>query len=221
MISYQLEDKISQILAHNLSRLSQPRLRQLSAGLALLPLGSDMTTALRAEELDRRPLLTIVHGATNRDELMTRLLNGVPVLKGDRKRAQELIDGCGGTVAGFEKCISQQRAFYEFWLPRFSLPPGQFEKDYNRQLNSGADPNPLILHYTVVLPQLRWAEAYNRARRRLLHAAIAVQLDGPAALDRFDDRDTFVYVPLEHGFRLESELKDDRGPISLSTDPHE
>ena len=222
LISYQLEDKLSQILAHNLARLSPSQLRQLAARLSSLPGGSDLPAALRAEELDRHPLATVVRGATSRDDLINRLLDGVPVLNGDRQRAQDLVDGCGGSVRGFAKCMDQQRSFYESWLARFSLPPERFEKDYNQQWQSGSDPNPFILHYTVALPRLRWAEAYAKARRRLLRAAIAVRLDGPAALVRFNDpyqSDLFSYVPLEHGFRLESDLADETGPIGLTIAP--
>lgn len=220
LMSYHLEEQVSQILAHNLSHLSRSELRRLATSLSSLPRGMDMQNALRAEELDRHPLLTVIHGASTRSDLITRLLNGAPVLNGEKRRAEELVDGCGGSVQGFENCIRQQSAFYEHWLSRFSLPPEQFQKDYDRQFSGDAGSNPLILHYTVVLPRLRWAEAYNRTRRRLLEAAIAVQLDGPAALDQFSDGETFVFAPLKHGFCLESELKDDRGPIFLSTEPN-
>lgn len=222
LISYRLEDEISQILAHNLTRLSRSQCRQLASHLSSAPRGSDMASALRAEDIDRHPLLTLVRGATSREDLVNHLLDGAPALNGDRKRAQELVDGCGGSVQGFDNCMRQQRDFCKFWLARFSLPPDQFEKEYNRRFQDAAHPNPLIVHYTVVLPRIRWAQAYNYTRRRLLQAAIAIQLEGPAALARFTERgDVFLFVPEQHGFRLESELKDDQGPIFLSTEPNE
>jgi hypothetical protein len=222
LISYQLEEQISQILARNLSRLSRPQLRQLTARLSSLPPGAKMADALRSEQLDRHPLLTVVRGAASRDDLIAHLSQGVPLLTGDQTRAQQVVDGCGSSVQGFDDCLNQQRAFYEVWIARFSEPPAQFESEYNLQLAKSAAANPIIRFFTPALPRLRWAEAYSRTRRTLLLAAIAVQIDGPAALARFNDpyqSDILAYIPLEHGFRLESELADEGGSIGLSIQP--
>ena len=222
LISYQLEDQISQILARNLSRLSRPQLRQLAAKLSSLPHGAKMSDALRSEQIDRHPLLTVVRGAAGRDDLIAHLSSGVPLLNGDQNRAQQVVDGCGGSVHGFTACLDQQRAFYETWIACFAEPPGQFESDYNLQLTKSAAANPIIRFFTPALPRLRWAEAYSRTRRALLLAAISVQMDGPASLVRFNDPyqdDLFSFIPLEHGFRLQSELTDESGPIGLSIQP--
>jgi len=222
LISYSLESRVSQILAHNLSHLSPTELRQLAGRLSAAPRQPSMAEALRSEELDRHPLATVVHGAASRDDLIARLVNGVAVLDGDNNLARQLVDECGGSVQGFSHCIQQQQAFCKSWLARFSLPPEEFERDYKLQLSSQADPNPLITRYTPSLPSLRWAEAYHQTRLTLLRAAIAVQLEGPAALVHFNDPyrdDLFAYIPLDHGFRLESELTDNNGPLSLSTQP--
>lgn len=222
LISYQLEDQVSKVLAHNLSRLSRRQLRQLSAKLSSLPPGATMANALRSEQIDRHPLLTVVRGASTRDDLIAHLSNGVPLLNGDQTRAQQVVDGCGATVQGFDDCLDQQRAFYQTWIARFSEPPGQFESEYNLQLAKSAAANPIIRFFTPALPRLRWVEAYSRTRRTLLLAAVAVQIGGPAALVRFNDPykdDLFSFVPLEHGFRLESELTEEGGPIGLSIQP--
>ena len=222
LISYQLEAQISQVLARNLSRVSRPKLRKLATQLSSLPTGEKMAEALRTEQIDRHPLLTVVHGAASRDDLIAHLSSGVAVLGGDRDRATQVVDGCGASVQGFDDCLAQQRAFYETCLTRFALPPGQFESEYNLQLAKPEANNPVIHFFTPVLPRLRWAEAYSRTRRALLLAAIAVQIDGPAALVRFNDPyqdDLFAYTPLDHGFRLQSELSDEGGPIALSIQP--
>ncbi len=179
LISYQLEDQISQILARNLSRLSRPQLRQLAAKLSSLPRSAKMSDALRSEQIDRHPLLTVVRGAAGRDDLIAHLSNGVPLLNGEQGRAQQVVDGCGGSIHGFTACLDQQRALYETWIACFAEPPGQFESDYNLQLTKSAAANPIIRFFTPALPRLRWAEAYSRTRRMLLLAAVAVQMDGP------------------------------------------
>lgn len=222
LISYQLEDQISQMLARNLSRLSRPQLRRLATKLSSLPRGAKMADALRSEQIDRHPLLTVVRGAAGRNDLIVHLSNGVPLLNGDQARAQQVVDDCGGSVHGFTACLDQQHTFYELWIARFSEPPGQFESEYNLQLAKSAAANPLIRFFTPAIPRLRWAEAYTRTRRALLLAAVAVQIDGPAALVRFNDPyrdDLFSFIPLENGFRLESELTDEKGPIALSIQP--
>ncbi len=75
---------------------------------------------------------------------------------------------------------------------------------------------------TPNLPRFRWTEAYTKTRRALLRAAIAVQVDGPRALEHHPDPyggKPFAYTPLTSGFRLESRLTEAQDPISLSVVP--
>ena len=82
--------------------------------------------------------------------------------------------------------------------------------------------NPVVWQFTPSLPRFRWAEAYERTRRALLHTAIAVRLDGPKAISLSADpynRKPFTYIALGEGFKVESQLLDGGVPISLSIVP--
>ncbi len=77
----------------------------------------------------------------------------------------------------------------------------------------------MLRQFTPALPRIRWAEAYEQTRRALLHAAIAIQLEGPKVLNQqLDpyDKKPFTYTATDGGFRLESRLADGGIPISLS-----
>jgi hypothetical protein len=218
LFAYRLEDSIRAILAQNLLRLSPAQLRELSSGLNSLPRGSNLGTALEAEKLSRNDLLAIAQNAKTRDELIVQLLQNLPVLRSDRELAGKIVDGCGGSVKGFVVCVDQQHAFYESWVPRFTLSPEQFEKAYEVEFDELSKTNPVVRQFTPALPRFRWAEADEQTRRALLRTAIAVRLDGPGAVNlQSDPYDTkpFSYTGLNGGFRLESRLTDGGVPISL------
>jgi|SRR5215472_3317598 len=107
-------------------------------------------------------------------------------------------------------------------VSRFSLSTEQFEKEYASEIEPLSKANPVVRLMTPILPRFRWREAYMQTRRALLRAAIAVQLDGPAALSQQPDPHdgkSFSYSALEGGFRLESDLKDGQQRLSTSTVP--
>src|SRR5262249_50084454 len=108
------------------------------------------------------------------------------------------------------------------WLPRFSLPPEEFEKTYKVEFDKLSKANPLVWQFTPSLPRFRWTEAYEQTQRALLHTAIAVLLDSPKAMrvspDPYDQK-PFTYIALGDGFRLESKLVEGGIPISLSIIP--
>jgi hypothetical protein len=168
-------------------------------------------------------LLNLVEGAKSRDELIAMLLNKVPVLESNKTLAAEIVDGCGGSVAGFVACANQQHSFYEAWVSRFSLPPEEFETAYKAEVEEVSKTNSIIRQFTPALPRFRWAEAYKQTRRALLQTAIAVRLDGPSALNRHPDPydgKPFSYVPVDGGFRLESRLREDGASLSFSVVPN-
>jgi hypothetical protein len=144
-------------------------------------------------------------------------------LQSNRRQAEEIVDGCGGSVKGFVNCVGQQQSFYASWAPRFVLPPEQFEKAYKAEIEEFARANPVIRQFTPALPRFRWAEANTQTRRALLQAAIAVRLDGPKALNQHldpYDKNPFSYILVDGGFRLESRLNEGGIPISLSIVPN-
>lgn len=223
LFAYRLEKAITGILAQNLLQLSPAQLNELAIGIGALPSGSSLGTAFELEKLGRNDLLAIAQVAKSRDELIEGLLNKVPVLQSNRRLAEEIVDGCGGSVKGFVNCLGKQQSFYASWAPRFTLPPEQFEKAYKSEIEEFARANPVIRQFTPSLPRFRWAEAYNQTRRALLQAAIAVRLDGSRALSQHldpYDKNPFSYFLVDGGFRLESRLSEGGTPISLSIVPN-
>lgn len=219
LFAYKLEDSIAGVLVRNLLRLSPAQLRELASGLNALPSGSDLGTALKSEKLSRNELLAIAQNRKTRDELIEQLLHNIPVLQSNRALAAEIVDGCGGSVKGFINCVDQQHFLYESWVPRFTLPPEQFEKAYKAEFDELSKTNPVVRQFTPALWRFRWAEAYEQTRRSLLHTAIAVRLEGPNALNQHFDpynKKPFSYTAVDGGFRLESLLTERGVPISVS-----
>jgi hypothetical protein len=223
LFAYRLENSVTGILVQNLLRLSPFQLQELASGLNSLPNGSNLITAFESEKLSRNDLLVVVQDATSRDELIEHLLHNIPVLQSNRELAAQVVDGCGGSVKGYENCVDQQHSFYVSWAPRFKLPPEQFEKAYKIEFEEISKTNPVVQQFTPALPRIRWSEAYEQTRRAMLRAAIAVQLEGPRAvnqqLDPYDKK-PFIYTAVGGGFRLESRLTADGIPISLTILPN-
>jgi hypothetical protein len=222
LFAYKLENAISGVLARNLDQLSSAQLNELAIGLDALPSGSTLGSAFEAEKVRRNDLLPIAQGARTRDELIEHLLNGIPFLQSNKALAAEMVDGCGGTVNGFVNCVNQQQSFFTSWAPRFGFSPEQFETEYQTEIAELSKANPVIRVLTPALPRFRWAEAYCQTRRALLQAAIAVRRDGPSALNRHldpYDGNSFSYIPVDEGFRLQSRLKDNGIPLVLTIVP--
>jgi hypothetical protein len=219
LFANKLENSATGVLVQNLLRLSPTQLQELASGLNALPSGSSLSAAFESEKLNRNELIAVVQNAKNRDELIDHLLHDIPALQSNKELATQIVDGCGGSVKGYVNCVDQQHSFYVSWAPRFKLPPEQFENTYKIEYDELSKTNPVLRQFTPALPRIRWAEAYEQTRRALLHAAIAVQLEGPNALNKqLDpyDKKPFTYTPVDGGFRLESRLTDGGIPISLS-----
>jgi hypothetical protein len=219
LIGYKLEREVTAILQNAIALLTPAELETLESGLAGLPQGSSMQNAIAAEKLKRNDLVKIIGNAHTHDELISRMAAGIPSLANNRTKAQELVDGCGGSLAGVMNCIDKQRAFYEKWTANFGLPPEIFQQQYDPDHASASIGNPILQRFTPMLSRFRWAEAYNNTRRALLHAAVAVQRDGTKELSRYPDPSNgrlFSYTQLANGFVLESALKENGKPISLS-----
>jgi len=223
LVAYKLENAITRVLAQNLDRFSPTQLGELATGLGGLPSGSSLGTALESEKIGRNDLMAIAEGAKSRDKLIERLLKEAAALQSNRTLAEEIVDGCGGSVKGFVNCVNQQNSLYLSWTARFTLPPVEFERAYKAEIEELSRKNPVIRQFTPSLPRLRWAEAYCQTRRALLQAAVAVLLDGQSALNRDPDpydAQPFSYSSVNGGFRLESRLSDGGIPLSLSVVPN-
>jgi hypothetical protein len=219
LIGYKLEREVTAVLQNAIALLTPAELDTLESGLAGLPQGSSMQNAIAAEKLKRNDLIDIIGNAHTRDELISRMAAGIPSLANDRAKAQELVDGCGGSLAGVMNCIARQRAFYEKWTAGFGLPPETFQQQYDPDYASASIGNPILERFTPMLSRFRWVEAYNNTRRALLHAAVAVQRGSAKELSLCLDPSNgrpFSYTQLANGFALESLLKENGKPISLS-----
>jgi len=219
LIAYKLEDSLTGIFASNLTLLSPSQLQELAIRLDALPSGSNLGKALEDEKVASNGLLVISDGAKSREQLTERLLAMAPYLGSNRALVAEIIDGCGSSITGFVKCIEQQESFCASWAKRFAVSPEQFEKEYASEWEPLSKSNPVIRVMTPNLPRFRWREAYEQTRRALLRAAIAVQIDGPRALDQNSDPydgKPFSYKSNGQGFRLESHLKEGNKPLSIS-----
>jgi len=218
LISYKLEREVTAVLQNVIVMLSPAELETLESGLAALPQGSTMQNAIAAEKVKRNDLVGIIGDAHTRDELISHMAE-IPYLAKDRAKAQEVVDGCGGSLAGVMSCIDKQSAFYEKWTANFGLPPETFQQRYDPDYARASIGNPILERFTPMLSRFRWAEAYNNTRRALLRAAIAVQQGGTKELSRYPDPSNdqpFSYDQLPNGFALESSLKENGKPISLS-----
>jgi hypothetical protein len=218
LIGYKLEREVTAALQNAIALLTPAELETLESGFAGLPPGSSMQNVIAAEKLSRNELGHIVEDAHTHDELISRMAE-IPSLDNDRAKAQALVDGCGGSLSGVVDCIDKQTAFYKKWIASFGLPPETFQQQYDPDYARASIGNPILERFTPMLSRLRWAEAYNNTRRALLQAAIAVQRGGAKALSRYPDPSNghfFNYTQLANGFALESLLKENGKPISLS-----
>ena len=219
LIGYKLEREVTAVLQNYIALLTPAELETIESSLAGLPQGSSMQNAITAEKLKRNDLAGIIGNAHTHDELISRMAAGIPSLANDRAKAQELVDGCGSSLAGVMNCIDKQRAFYEKWTANFGLPPETFQQQYDPDFARASVGNPILERFTPMLSRFRWAEAYNNTRRTLLNAAVAVQRGGTKELSRYLDPSNdqpFSYIQLPNGFALESSLKENGKPISLS-----
>jgi hypothetical protein len=218
LFGYKLEREVTAVLQNAIALLTPAELETLESGLAGLPQGSTMQSAITAEKLNRNDLAGITSNAHTHDELISRVA-GIPSLANDRAKAQELVDGCAGSLAGVMNCIDKQRAFYEKWMANFGLPPETFQQQYDPDYAMASIGNPILQRFTPMLSRFRWAESYNNTRRALLNAAVAVQRSGAKELSRYPDPSNgrpFNCTQLANGFVLESALKENGKPISLS-----
>lgn len=219
LISYRLENLIEFWLAQNLTRFTSEQLQSLTTRFDHLPSGANLSRALIAEKLQRSDFNAVLKESGSRAELIESLMQQAPALKSDRALATEIVDRCGGTVQGFAHCVDEQRSLYEDMSGRFQESPEQFERVYRERFSAMALTNPVIGNFTPALDRLRWAEAYHDTRRALFQCAVAVQLQGRNVLDRQRDPydgTPFTFTPINNGFRLDSRLKENDVPLSIT-----
>ena len=102
---------------------------------------------------------------------------------------------------------------------QLNLPIDEFEQEFKKQRLEYAG-NPVYNVFFPALGKSRQASARADVRRALFSAALAVQLDGQAALKNHRDpagSGPFDFTSFKQGFELRSKLKgSDDKPIALS-----
>jgi hypothetical protein len=218
LFGFRIEDEISEVLSQGLGQMSAIELHELRTGLSNLPKSSSTREAFESEKLTRNDLRDRAGRAHSADEL-TAMFAALPALKDDPQIANQIVDACGGSVAGVLSCFEGQSAFYRRWASRFDLPSDQFEKEFTADFGASSSHNAVIAFFTPSLPRLRWAEAYSETRRALVLAAVAVKQQGVKSLAQFPDPydgRTFKYAQVADGFQLQSSLQQDGRPLSIS-----
>jgi len=140
------------------------------------------------------------------------------------QEARAFLAACGGNKEGVLKQTQAARPAYKRWAKNLSLPLDQFQKFWEREEKEVLPTNIVIKTMAPALQHCRLTEARYEARRKLLNAAIAVQLEGQQALKSHPDpfgNGPFEYSAFDGGFELKSKLKLQKGkdnaeiPMSL------
>jgi RNA polymerase sigma factor (sigma-70 family) len=212
-----IEQRIGELLALHLRKLDDRTLRDLKKRLDALPAGGSVARAtLRMEE----NLLNWIVGEVKEAKDPEALLAFLSQVCGDKGQPPEkrravgraFLDECGGTAKGVLQYAQEMHRSTEQRAKKLDLPPGQVQKEWDREVKKLAG-NPVFQLFAPVLHNIRWRQAQMDIRRALLLAAVAVVLDGKDALKKHPDPvagGAFEYVAFEGGFELRSGWKLDK-----------
>jgi hypothetical protein len=221
LVGYAIETRATEMLATNLPRLDARTTADLKTRLTALPPGMSPAASLLTEEkfyLDW--FIRTVKEAKDKDALVN-LLGTLEVTEGTPRDPAEigrsLLAECGGTAIGVIKLAEEMRPSYKLMAQKLELPLDQFQNELERESAKRAG-NPVFKAFFPALGSVRRAQARYDVRRTLLHAAMAVQVEGRDALKNFTD--PIVGGPLEYaafpgGFELRSKWKMDDKPVTL------
>jgi hypothetical protein len=201
LTGYAIERRMSETLARYLPKLDAQTLKNLQKRLDALPAGGSLGTGVREEQtLETVWFVRQVREAKDKASVLAFLNHAWP----DEGRA--LLDACGGTAAGVIQRTEELLAWYPQLAKQMELPLEDFEKERARAAAKLAA-NPMYKRFVPAILGCRWSKAQADVRRALLSAAVAVQLDGRAALKNHPDPvvgGSFAYVAFDGGFELRS-----------------
>jgi len=226
LFGYGVEPCVSETLALNLPRLNSKMIKNLKTRLDALAPGGRPATAMRTEEKSYLDwFVRKVKETKDKESLLALLttLSQISEIEGKRgdpaESGRAFLEECGGTADGVLKCAEETRPYYAIMAQKLDLPLDQFEKEFQREAKKRAG-NPVFMGYFASFPKIRRAQARADVRRALLSAALAVQVDGRAALKNHPDPvvgGPFQYVAFDGGFELRSKLKGQDGkPVALT-----
>lgn len=223
LVGYNVERRAGETLARYLPRLDTRSIGDLKKRLAALPPIETPAEALKYEEVFALDwFIRRVREAKGHSDLVA-LLSLLTDEHGRPRpdKAGPFIEACGGTAEGVIRAAEKTRAAYDDLGKKLDLPPGQFQKEFDRESAKYAD-NPVFREIFPAVAKVRWAQARYDIRRALLAAALDVRLRDAETLKDHPDPvagEPFEYQPFEGGFELRSKAKlDDRGaqPVALT-----
>jgi hypothetical protein len=224
LVRYAIEGRMGETLATHLPHLNAQMVKDLRTRLDSLPPGGSTAAAVRDEEKAGLDWLvrTIkdaerrVKDGEDQKAVLASLTDG-DVL--------ELVEKCGGTLAGVLKSAEEMRPWYAHMAGKWDLPLDQLDQEEQRQATKYAG-NPVFKLFTPGIIKTRQAQARADIRRALLAAAIDVQLDGRDALKNHPDPvigGPFEYREFQGWFELRSKwrlgsrpLYRDDAPLTLT-----
>jgi hypothetical protein len=222
LVGYQVEHRMIETVAPYLPALDPATVKDLRSRFATLPPFRSQANALRSDEGRTLDWLVLkVKGTKDRQGLLD-LLAWVDAAEGSERdsaaKARAFLDACGGTAEGLIKLADEVRPSYTTLAEKISLPPEQFDKEFEREAVKQAR-NPVFKAFLSVLPKLRRAQARADVRRTLFDAAIDIRLNGHEALK--DHPDPVTGAPCEYagfpgGFELRSAYTQDGKPLALT-----
>jgi hypothetical protein len=211
--SHAIERRLSELLARYLPRLDAATLKHLKKRLAALPAVGSLADAVRQEQfLETGWFVRKIKEAKDEASALAFLRS----VWGSPDESRALIADCGGTAARVVKYTEELRSWYPTLAKQMDLPLDQFEKQQEAAALKLAA-NPMYKRFVPAIVRCRWLEAQAQVRRSLLLAALAVQLDGRAALKNHTDPvvgGSFDYVGFEGGFELSSKWRLGENPRS-------
>jgi hypothetical protein len=211
-IGLAMESTATDVLATYVPRLDAATLKSLPARLDKLPARGVLAEAMRREEKEFLGWFQKkVQGLKDRDKLVEFLdyCQGGAGATDQFAKGKATLEACGGTAEGVLKRSEEVRPFYATFALKMELPPDELEQAFEAE-KKRMDQNPLFAVLIADPVNGRQAEARWEARRAMLKAAVAVQLDGKEALkahpDPFGDG-PFALEAFDGGFELRSKLK--------------
>jgi hypothetical protein len=214
LTGHAIERRLSEILARYLPRLNAGTLKDVKKRLAALPAGGSLADGVRQEQfLETGWFVRKIKEAKDEESALAFLSN----VWGSRDEGLALLKDCGGTAAGVVKYTEELRSWYPMLAKQMDLPLDQFEKEQEVAAQKLAA-NPMYKRFVPAIVGCRRLEAQAQVRRSLLSAAVAVQLDGRAALKNHTDPvigGSFDYVGFEGGFELRSKWHPPSEPLVL------
>jgi hypothetical protein len=220
LTGYATEHRAIETLALYLPKLDAKKIENLRKRLDALPPGGRSATAMKYEEVFALDwFVRHVRATKDKDSLLALLTRALDT----PEKARDFLAECGGTTEGVLQVAEETRRSYVRMAKQLDLPPDQVAKEMEREEKKQVG-NPVFKILFPALVKVRWRQARIEVRRAMLSAALAVRINGRAALKNHPDPvvgGSFDYESVEGGFELRSKLKEgDDKPLTLAVGRH-